>query len=86
MAHLFNVHCMLCGRPAGQLHDGTFRRLPSAPPLKRQAGRTRCGYCAGTLYLEAEDSPFSREMDAFRRGAPAAAGAPAARPSSRRAS
>jgi hypothetical protein len=86
MATLFNVHCMLCGRPAGQLRDGTFRRFPSAPPLKVQAGRSRCGHCAGSLYLEAEDSPFNRELDAFPRVAASAGARPAARPASRRAS
>jgi hypothetical protein len=62
MAHLYNVHCMLCGRASGQVRDGTFRRLPSAPPLAVRAGRSRCGYCGGSLYLEVEDSPFGRDM------------------------
>jgi hypothetical protein len=85
MASLFNVHCMLCGRPAGQVRNGSFRRLASAPPLKVQAGRSRCGYCAGSLYLEAEDSPFNREMEAFSRGATAGGQRPT-RPAARRAS
>jgi hypothetical protein len=65
MAHFYNVHCMLCGRAAGQVRNGTFRRLQSAPPLKTQAGRSRCGYCGGSLYLEAEDSPFARELGKY---------------------
>ncbi|MFN8632700.1 MAG: hypothetical protein U0893_02510 [Chloroflexota bacterium] len=60
---------MLCGRASGQVRDGAFRRLPSAPPLKTRAGRSRCGYCGGSLYLEAEDSPFSRELGAYARNA-----------------
>jgi hypothetical protein len=64
MAHLYNVHCMLCGRASGQVRNGSFRRLPSAPPLKVQAGRSRCGFCGGSLYLEAEDSPFARDLGA----------------------
>ena len=60
MTSLFNVHCMLCGRHSGQIRDGAFRRLPSAPPLAVRGGRSRCGYCGGSLYLEAEDSPFGR--------------------------
>lgn len=68
MARLFNVHCMLCGRPAGQVRDGSFRRLPSAPPLATRAGRSRCGYCGGSLFLEAEDSPFGRDLGTFARG------------------
>jgi hypothetical protein len=62
MAHLFNVHCMLCGRASGQVRNGAFRRLPTAPPLKVEAGRSRCGFCGGSLYLEAEDSPFARDL------------------------
>ena len=67
MASLYNVHCMLCGRHSGQVRDGTFRRLPSAPPLAKRAGKSRCGYCGGSLYLEAEDSPFGRELDSHAR-------------------
>jgi hypothetical protein len=65
MAHFYNVHCMLCGRASGQVRNGTFRRLPSAPPLRTQAGRSRCGFCGGSLYLEAEDSPFARELGQY---------------------
>jgi hypothetical protein len=67
MASLFNVHCMLCGRHAGQVRNGTFRRLPSAPPLMVRAGKSRCGYCSGSLYLEAEDSAFGRDMGSYAR-------------------
>jgi hypothetical protein len=71
MAHFFNVHCMLCGRQSGQVRDGKFRRLPSAPPLAVRAGQSRCGFCSGSLYLEAEDSPFNRDMGSFARAAAA---------------
>ena len=67
MASLFNVHCMLCGRHSGHVRDGTFRRLPGAPPLAVRAGKSRCGYCGGSLYLEAEDSPFARDMGSLAR-------------------
>jgi hypothetical protein len=67
MAHWFNVHCMLCGRAAGQLRDGKFRRHTGAPPLAVRGGQSRCGYCGGSLYLEAEDSPFGRDMGALVR-------------------
>jgi hypothetical protein len=67
MAQAFNVHCMLCGRPSGQVRNGAFRRLPSAPPLAVRAGKTRCGYCGGSLYLEAEDSPFGRDLGSYVR-------------------
>jgi len=70
MANLYNVHCMLCGRASGQVRNGTFRRLASAPPLKVQAGRSRCGFCGGSLYLEAEDSPFARDMGAYAKATP----------------
>ena len=75
MAHLFNVHCMLCGRASGQVRNGSFRRLASAPPLKVDGKKSRCGYCGGSLYLEAEDSPFARDLGTFASaGAVAAAG------------
>jgi len=56
---------MLCGRHSGQVRNGTFQRLSTAPPLRTQAGRSRCGFCGGSLYLEAEDSPFSRDLSTF---------------------
>lgn len=62
MGHLYNVHCMLCGRLSGHVRDGTFYRVPNAPPLVVRAGRTRCGFCGGSVYLEAEDSPFGQEL------------------------
>lgn len=65
MAQSFNVHCMLCGRPAGQVRNGSFRRHPGAPPLATRAGKQRCGYCVGSLYLEAEDSPFIRDIGRY---------------------
>lgn len=57
MMYVYNVHCMMCGRAAGHVRDGVFRRLPSSPPLVVRAGRSRCGSCGGNVYLEAEDSP-----------------------------
>jgi hypothetical protein len=71
MAHLYNVHCMLCGRASGQVRNGTFRRLPSAPPLQVQGNKSRCGFCGGSLYLEAEDSPFARDLGTYAAGAAA---------------
>lgn len=67
MANLYNVHCMLCGRPSGQVRNGRFQRSPSAPPLTVRAGKSRCGYCGGSLYLEAEDSPFGRDLGSVAR-------------------
>jgi len=67
MAHVFNVHCMLCGRASGQVRDGTFRRSPNTPPLAVRAGQSRCGFCGGSLYLEAEDSPFTRDLGSLAR-------------------
>jgi hypothetical protein len=65
MANLFNVHCMLCGRHAGQVRNGTFQRLATAPPLRQRGGKSRCGFCGGSLFLEAEDSPFARDLTTF---------------------
>jgi hypothetical protein len=62
MAHRFNVRCMMCGRTAGLVHDGVFRRLPNTPPLVARGGRTSCGFCRGSLYLEADDGATSLPM------------------------
>jgi len=59
MANVFNVNCMMCGRASGHVREGRFHRLPTAPPLLNQDGRSRCGFCSGNVYLEAEDSPFA---------------------------
>jgi len=60
MAQIFNVHCMLCGRQSGQLRNSRFQRLEGAPAPKSDGRRTVCGFCGGSLYLEADDSPFAR--------------------------
>lgn len=65
MANLFNVSCMLCGRAAGQVREGSFVRLTGAPPLRSRGGRAACGYCSGSLYLEAEASPLNRNLEGF---------------------
>ena len=57
MQMTFNVHCMMCGRPSGYVRNRVFHKLPTAPPLVVRGGRSRCGYCGGNVYLEAEDSP-----------------------------
>ena len=62
MAHVFNVSCMMCGRASGHVRDGRFQRLPAAPPLLNRAGRSRCGFCGGNVYLEPEDSPFAPQI------------------------
>lgn len=68
MAHVFNVSCMMCGRASGHVREGRFHRLPAAPPLINRAGRTRCGFCGGNVYLEAEDSPFAPQIVAQNAG------------------
>ncbi len=55
----FNLHCMMCGRAAGHVYRGRFSRAPAAPPLEFRGGRSRCGFCGGNVYLEAEDSPVT---------------------------
>jgi hypothetical protein len=66
VASVFNVHCMMCGRAAGHVRNGSFVRLPSAPPLAVRGGRSRCGFCGGNVYLEAEDSPVLPHAEAFQ--------------------
>ena len=65
IASVFNVHCMLCGRASGHVRNGTFVRLPSAPALVVRGGRSRCGFCGGNVYLEAEDSPVLHQAGSF---------------------
>ena len=68
MAYLYNVNCMMCGRASGYVRNGAFRKLPSAPPLVAREGRSRCGFCGGNVYLEAEDSPFAPQIVAENAG------------------
>ena len=56
---VYNVSCMMCGRASGYVRNGAFEKLPSAPPLAARGGRSRCGFCGGNVYLEAEDSPVA---------------------------
>ena len=58
MFYVYNVSCMMCGRASGYVRNGAFEKFPSAPPLVARAGRSRCGFCGGNVYLEAEDSPM----------------------------
>ena len=53
--------------------DGAYPAVASR--LKQEAGRSRCGFCGGSLYLEAEDSPFARDMDRYVPAARAGTGA-----------
>src|SRR5437773_1085794 len=49
---VYDVQCMLCGRPAGQLIDGRF--VPDgrgARPVRTERGN-RCGACGGVLLVE----------------------------------
>jgi hypothetical protein len=66
---MYSVNCMMCGRSSGQVRSGVFYRAPGAPPLENRAGRTRCGFCSGNLYLEPDDSILTAPVaqDALRR-------------------
>lgn len=60
LVQVFNVQCVMCGRAAGQLMNGTF--VPggrSRAPVPSRTG-SRCGECGGNLYLEPDESitPF----------------------------
>jgi hypothetical protein len=60
LVQVFNVQCVMCGRAAGQIVNGTFvpnKRVPSPIPGKRGS---RCGECGGNLYLEPDEAvtPF----------------------------
>jgi hypothetical protein len=66
LASVYNVNCMMCGRASGHVRNGSFVRLPSAPALLVRGGRSRCGFCGGNVYLEAEDSPVLPRPEAFQ--------------------
>ena len=73
MAHRFNVRCMMCGRTAGLVNEGVFHRLANNPPLSTHAGRSSCGFCRGSLFLEADDGAAALPIamaDGRRRAAP----------------
>jgi hypothetical protein len=56
LIQVFNVQCVMCGRAAGQLMNGTFvpnQRVPAPVPGKNGS---RCGECGGNLYLEPDES------------------------------
>jgi hypothetical protein len=56
LIQVFNVQCVMCGRAAGQLMNGTF--VPNqrvSTPVPGQNG-SRCGECGGNLYLEPDES------------------------------
>lgn len=60
LVQVFNVQCVMCGRPAGQLLNGTFvRNGQTRPPMPAKHG-SHCGECGGNLYLEPDESitPF----------------------------
>jgi ParB family chromosome partitioning protein len=49
---VYNVQCMLCGRPAGQLIGGRFApNGHGARPVRTERGN-RCGACGGGLLVE----------------------------------
>jgi hypothetical protein len=60
LVQVYNVQCVMCGRAAGQLMNGTFvpnQRVATPVPSKNGS---RCGECGGNLYLEPDESvtPF----------------------------
>ena len=48
----YSVQCVLCGRAAGEVIGGVFRRDPRVRPPRVDRGIARCGECGGNLYLE----------------------------------
>ena len=60
LIQVFNVQCVMCGRAAGQLMNGTF--VPNQRVRRPVPGKngSRCGECGGNLYLEPDESvtPF----------------------------
>ncbi len=61
LVQVFNVQCVMCGRAAGQLMNGTFLANPKTRgPIPGKNHESRCGECGGNLYLEPDESitPF----------------------------
>jgi hypothetical protein len=48
----YTVQCVLCGRAAGEVLGGVFRRDPRVQAPRMDHGVARCGACGGNLYLE----------------------------------
>lgn len=48
----YTVQCVLCGRAAGEVVGGVFRRDQRVQPPRMDHGAARCGACGGNLYLE----------------------------------
>ena len=48
----YAVICVLCGRAAGEVLGGVFRRDSRVEPPRIEHGIARCGECGGNLYLE----------------------------------
>jgi ParB family chromosome partitioning protein len=51
---MFSIKCMMCGRPAGRLDGGRLMRAGQTQVPTARKGRSVCGACGGSLYLEAE--------------------------------
>jgi hypothetical protein len=49
----FTVQCVLCGRAAGEVVGGIFRRDERVEAPRMERGIARCGACGGNLFLEA---------------------------------
>jgi ParB family chromosome partitioning protein len=60
---VYNVQCMLCGRPAGQLIDGRFAPDGRGARPVRTGRGNRCGACGGGLLVE-EGQNISLELAA----------------------
>jgi len=48
----YTVQCVLCGRAAGEVMGGVFRRDQRFQPPRMERGVAHCGECGGNLYLE----------------------------------
>ena len=48
----YTVQCVLCGRAAGEVVGGVFRRDQRVQAPRMDRGVAHCGECGGNLYLE----------------------------------
>lgn len=71
LIQVFNVQCVMCGRPSGQVMNGSFIQNQRVKcPIPGKDG-SRCGECGGNLYLEPDESvtPFMATQIAAQRTA-----------------
>jgi DNA-directed RNA polymerase subunit RPC12/RpoP len=53
MNDAYDAVCMMCGRTLGYVFQNRFFPQPGGAKLEREGPTFRCGYCRGSILLEA---------------------------------